>query len=307
VERRKNGLFVSSAALMILLTAGCGSQPTSEETSGSRGTPITVAEPSSVPEPDTVPTPTPTPAENAAGQYRIKTEYLGRSHATFNVAINGATVGSYSTDGEADVSSFLRPGANDIKVSWTDDPGMSAVGTVRLRLQANRNGSWSDVLTREVRRSTKAGESTTTIQTTPELASSSDQASATSASVGTVGDSPTPIAATPAAPIPAALAEQYSLKIDFHPFAPGEYNVTINGTLVGSFNSDGNQDITPFLKKGPNKVEIAWKKTAEPRDRYSVSKLTIGVQRDGKWNTVANQELRSGTADGNRTVTINAK
>ena len=245
---------------------------------------------------------------SVAEPYRVVTDYVGNSRAEFTVIINGATVGSYNTDNvENDISSYLQPGQNTVKVAWTADPSMNSVEKARLKIQTKRGGSWNDVITREVRRGTAAGDSELEIQVGPPAPG---QMPAVAQAPAAMPDAPAPATDAPApatdAPAPAPnLSEKYIVKTKFSSLAPGEFNVTLNGESVGSYSANSNQDITPRLRQGLNRVIVKW--AGKSRNRFSKSELTIGVNRGGKWSTVGNAVIDRDNLQGSKTFEFTAR
>jgi hypothetical protein len=91
--------------------------------------------------------------------YRIRTNYLGPSNIEFAVFVNDVQVGDYSTDGAiADISRYIKPGLNDVKITWTGDPNMGPYA--QLIIEAKQGEQWNAIITRQVTKNTKAGEST---------------------------------------------------------------------------------------------------------------------------------------------------
>ena len=72
---------------------------------------------------------------------------------------------------------------------------------------------------------------------------------------------------------------------DFHPDQPAEFEVKLNGDVVASMNSDGNTDLTPFLRAGKNVVTVSYSPGAN-KNKFSSSVLTIGQQMGEKWNSL---------------------
>jgi hypothetical protein len=91
--------------------------------------------------------------------YRITTDYLSASNVEFQVLVNDLPVGAYSSDGaQADITRFIKPGLNKVRIRWTADPAMSTYA--RLIIAAKTDKEWSPLITREVTKITKPGEST---------------------------------------------------------------------------------------------------------------------------------------------------
>jgi hypothetical protein len=324
------------APLVGLAVWGCKPQEAAQETPSPTSQPSPAATSTTV---ATAPSPSPS-ADMANGSYRVQTHYFGKPNVEFSVFVNGSQVGSYNSDNvNADISQYLANPSNQVKIAWTGDPQMSRVDYARLSIQSERNGEWNDVITREVRRSNRGGEATLNIQTAPNTgtassasmpasedpsamasptpSSSSSSSTNSTASVGSsnstgiIGDTGLDTSALSSAEqTPSstpALAETYVVKTMFHVWAPAEFNVKVNGTEVGSFSTDSNQDITSLLKPGKNQVVVSWNVSGEPRSKYALSKMTLGVNRDGKWSTVGNIGADSAHKSGTKTFTFTAK
>ncbi|RYX85945.1 hypothetical protein EON83_04100 [bacterium] len=295
------GIFVAGLGLI----AGCNSQPAE--------TPIAENPPPVAPVAATTPEATQAPRM----AYQAVTEFNGKSNVVFTLDINGATVGSYSTDkAQNDITNSLHDGLNDIKVSWTADPTMPSYGAARIKLQSQSNGKWNDVMTREVRRDTPAGATTINLQigmppaqsspteAVPSTGTSANTAAEPAANTVTAGETSIVPDATPTT---AAFADKYLLKTTYSSLAPGSFDVTINGQTVGSYNSASNRDISSYLKPGVNEITVSWQAAQTITNRFADSKLTIGVFREGKWSTVANQTITQAQPRGERTWKINVQ
>jgi hypothetical protein len=76
------------------------------------------------------------------------------------VFINDVLVGYYSTDGAtSDITQYIKPGLNDVKIAWTADPNMSGLGYALLAIETKQEDRWNAIITRKVEKNTKAGES----------------------------------------------------------------------------------------------------------------------------------------------------
>jgi hypothetical protein len=69
-------------------------------------------------------------------------------------------VGSYSTGGAiADITRYIKPGLNDVQITWTADPNMWYIAVAELIIEAKQDEQWHAIITRNVAKDTKAGES----------------------------------------------------------------------------------------------------------------------------------------------------
>jgi hypothetical protein len=112
------------------------------------------------------PTPEPILSLPTAGwveSYRIRTDYYGYGvNVEFSVFVNGVQVGDYSSgDAKADITRFIKPGVNEVRITWTADPNMTEVYHYgRLLIEVRQGEEWNPLITRQVTKTTKAGEST---------------------------------------------------------------------------------------------------------------------------------------------------
>jgi hypothetical protein len=78
--------------------------------------------------------------------------------------VNDVQVGLYSSGNvNADISRFIKPGSNKVRIAWTADPDMTLGYVTELRIEEKQAESWSPLITRRVNKTTKAGETETTI------------------------------------------------------------------------------------------------------------------------------------------------
>jgi hypothetical protein len=78
--------------------------------------------------------------------------------------VNGVQVGVYSSDDvDADISRFIKPGPNNVRLAWTADPDMREGYGMELKIEGKQGGKWSPLITRRLNKTTKAGETVTTI------------------------------------------------------------------------------------------------------------------------------------------------
>ena len=111
------------------------------------------------------------PPARSVESYRIRTEYIDHSNVEFSVFVNDVQVGAYSSTGAiADITRFIKPGQNKVRITWTADPDMSSGFSAYLIIEVQQGEKWSPLITRQVTKTTKAGESTPTIVagTTPQ-------------------------------------------------------------------------------------------------------------------------------------------
>jgi hypothetical protein len=94
--------------------------------------------------------------------YRIRTLYLIGTNVEFSVFVNDVQVGAYSSgNATADITGFIKPGANKVRIAWTTDPNMGSYA--ELIIEVKQDERWSPFITRNVMQTTKAGETTSTI------------------------------------------------------------------------------------------------------------------------------------------------
>jgi hypothetical protein len=99
--------------------------------------------------------------------YRIRTYYSGQSNVKFTVFMNDIQVGDYSSGGVTfDITRFIKPGPNKVRIAWTVDPKMAYLGDLaELIIEVKQGTEWSPLIARGVTAlDTKAGEITSTIQ-----------------------------------------------------------------------------------------------------------------------------------------------
>jgi hypothetical protein len=100
--------------------------------------------------------------------YRIITTYFSTSNVEFQVFVNDLPVGAYSANGaNADITRFIKPGQNKVRITWTADPGMASIALAKLTLENQIDEKWSPLISREVTKTTKAGESTSNLFAAP--------------------------------------------------------------------------------------------------------------------------------------------
>jgi hypothetical protein len=89
-------------------------------------------------------------------------QVIGRTgNVEFSVFVNDVQIGVYSSDDvDADISRFINPGSNTVRIVWTADPEMTSGYAAELRIEAKLGERWSPVITRRVTKTTKAGETT---------------------------------------------------------------------------------------------------------------------------------------------------
>jgi hypothetical protein len=88
----------------------------------------------------------------------------GSSNIEVSIFVNGVQVGVYSSDGvDADISQFLKPGPNNVRIAWTADPDMTSQYMMELKIEVKQDESWRPIITRRFDKTTKAGETVTTI------------------------------------------------------------------------------------------------------------------------------------------------
>jgi len=76
--------------------------------------------------------------------------------------VNDVQVGAYSSgNATADITGFIKPGANKVRIAWTTDPNMGSYA--ELIIEVKQGERWSPLITRNVMQTTKAGETTSTI------------------------------------------------------------------------------------------------------------------------------------------------
>jgi hypothetical protein len=79
------------------------------------------------------------------------------------VFVNDVQVGVYSTHHAiADITRYLKPGLNEVKITWTADPNMEGP-FAQLVIEVKQGDQWNPIITRQVTKNTKAGESKTHI------------------------------------------------------------------------------------------------------------------------------------------------
>ena len=257
-------------------------------------------------------------APAATEPYRVITDNVGKSNVEFTLMINGATVGSYNTDNvENDISSYLRPGENTIKVAWTADSSMNSFEKARLKVQTKRGNNWNDIVTREVARDTSAGDSEIKIQVGPIDPTMPANAQPTI----DIPNQPLPASPTTQTPpvettveqVPVApansgspsLSEKYIVKTDFSSLVPGSFDVSVNGVSVGSYSTDSNQQLNQYIRPGRNRVTVKWQ--GKSNNRFSKSVLTVGVNRGDKWSTVGNVTMSPDSLQGEKTFDFTAQ
>ena len=188
-----------------------------------------------------------------AEQYVLSTDFHVYQPATFKATLNGRPVALHrNADGSLDVTSYVKVGKNTLLVEWTPDKNKNSFSKSVLTLGAGTNGKWRTLYKREVGVGMSAGQATFVFMGQP-----------------SGGLKPGKVVAFG----------------DFHTYQPAEFEVKLNGDVVASMNSDGNTDLTPFLKVGKNVVTVSFKPGAN-KNQFSSSVLTVGQQVGGKWNSV---------------------
>jgi hypothetical protein len=101
-----------------------------------------------------------TPAES----YRIRTDYFAEvghsdSNAELSVFVNDVQVGDYGSGGaSADITRFVKPGLNQVRITWTADLNMGWRDYAKLIIEAKQGEQWDALITRQVGEKSTAGE-----------------------------------------------------------------------------------------------------------------------------------------------------
>ena len=78
-------------------------------------------------------------------------------------------------------------------------------------------------------------------------------------------------------------AEQYVIATQFDTYQPATLKATLNGKATTlHHNADGSLDVTPFVKKGKNTLQLEWT-PGKNGNTYAKSTLTLGAGTQGQW------------------------
>lgn len=188
-----------------------------------------------------------------AEQYIVKTNFHSYQPALFRVSVNGQPAALHANaNGSLNITPLLRPGKNTLTVAWTPGKNLNPFSRSVLTLGAGQDGRWRTLFKREVGNNTGPGSVTYAFL---------------------------------ARPTAAARPGRVVVFGKFHAYQPTQFEVSLNGELVASMNSDGNTDITPFLKRGDNTLSIRYV-PGKNSNRFSQSVLTVGQQVGKQWNSV---------------------
>lgn len=186
----------------------------------------------------------------AAERYVIKADMHLYQPTVFRVLLNGQPIILYKNiDAEADITRFVKAGKNTLVVEFTPGKNSNMFSKSTLTLGAGENGKWRTLFKKEVNEdTTAAGKSTFVFMAKPD----------------------------------SVKAGKVSLFGKFHPYQPTEFEILLNGESINTMNSDGNYDITPFLKSGKNDITVKYK-PGKNSNLFSQSVLTVGQQMNDKW------------------------
>lgn len=185
-----------------------------------------------------------------AEQYVIATDFHPSQPATFQVTLNGQVLLLHrAADGNIDITPWVKEGKNTLSVKVDPGKNENRFSKSTLTLGAGQNGKWRTLFKKESDVYTKAGTSTFVFMGKPSAA---------------------------------AKPGKVSLFGKFHPSQPAQFDIALNGESVSTLSSDGNFDLTPFLKPGKNTVVVKYT-ASQTKNRFSQSTLTIGQQVGSKW------------------------
>lgn len=191
----------------------------------------------------------------SAERYIVKTDFEHGQPALFRASLNGQTITLHrDAAGQVDVTRFVKPGKNSLVVEVT--PGSNTNGFEKsiFTLGAGNGNKWRTLYNFEVNRETRPGQMKFTFMAQPDKVSPPGK-------VSVFGK--------------------------FSSMQPVQFTVSLNGETISTMNSNGNLDITSFLKKGKNLVNIKYV-PGKNTNGFVGSTLTIGEQQGSTWNNVFN-------------------
>lgn len=93
-------------------------------------------------------------------------------------------------------------------------------------------------------------------------------------------------------------AEQYVITTQFDTYQPATLKATLNGKAIAlHHNADGSLDVTPFVKKGKNTLQLECT-PGQNGTTYAKSTLTLGPGTQGQWKTLYNRVLNQKSVAG---------
>ncbi|MVN88800.1 hypothetical protein GO986_18840 [Deinococcus sp. HMF7620] len=188
-----------------------------------------------------------------AEQYVLSTDFGLYQPATLKATLNGVQVAlHHNANGSLDVTSLVKKGKNTLTVEWMPGKNTNSFNKSSLTFGARNGSQWKTLLNRVVQKGTAAGSTSFVFMGNPS-----------------------------AAPKPGKIV----VSGKFSQSQPAEFEVALNGEVVASMNTDGNTDLTPFLKAGKNVVTVKYT-PGKNTNSYAVSTLTVGQQVGDKWNSL---------------------
>ncbi len=190
--------------------------------------------------------------------YILKTMMTyGSQKSIFEVFINDIQLGTFNDTTSVDITGYLKPGKNNIKVKSNIERNL--ISDITLTAGTDKNGKWNTLINHA---RSKQGNDTKTYSLI--------------VSGGNVTEE--------------LHSDQCTMKVDMTYRKQGCYfAVHIDDEFVGKFDTSTSIDINAFLKKGKNKVTI---ETVVSSRLISGISITIGAYRNGKWATLLSHEKR---------------
>ena len=190
-------------------------------------------------------------------EYNLKIAMVyGSPKSTFTVFINGFQMGIYSRDVSLDVTPFIRTGKNEVKI--ISDVEKNNYG-IKMILGSLRWGKWATVISHS--RNTAGKDTALYKLNIPDFTKINNP----------------------------VLSETYILKtnMDFGTYSTqtSTFEVFINDIQLGIFNDSTSVEINNYLKPGKNSIKV---KSNIEKNLMSDITLTVGTDKNGKWNTLIN-------------------
>lgn len=205
----------------------------------------------------------------AAEQYVIKSVFAHIQPAQFRVILNGQVIALHRDhDGVADITRYVKPGKNSLTLDVAPGTNTAEFDSSKstLTLGAGTGSKWRTLFKYEVGRDTRAGR----------------------VNFAFIGR-----------PSQAAKAGKISLSTNIMAAQPVQFEIALNGETISTMNSDGNMDLTPFLKKGKNVLSVKYI-PGKNTNGSTRSTLTIGERKVTGWSSlfkfaVGERDKKSGT------------